>query len=110
MTTEATAPPGMAATKQAENLRAAQNDIRHIFVWLRVQVVVMLLILGGFGWMDARIVRLEDKIDSRLFRMEEKVDDVEEKVNQLSDKVGDLDDRLDRLEGKIDRLLREREQ
>ena len=64
--------------QMAVELREAQVDIRYMRKWMYALSACMVLMLGGFGWMDARMNarmdRMEHRMDVRMDRLDVKFD------------------------------------
>ncbi len=53
---------------------------------------------------NARITRLEQRMDARFAAQDAKIDRLDDKIDHLDDKIDRLDDKIDRLDDKIDAI------
>ena len=55
-------------TQIIADLREVQVEMRYMRKWLYALTACMVLMLGGFGWMDAKFDRVNERLD-RLYEL-----------------------------------------
>ena len=85
-------------TQIIADLREVQTDIRYLRRWMYALSACMVLVLGGFGWMEFRLDRLENRMNVRMDRIEVQI---HSRMDRLEDNV---DVKFERVHERLDRM------
>ena len=76
-------------TQIVADLNGVKVEMRYMRRWMYALTACMVLMLGGFGWMEFRLHRLEDQMNVKFAA-------VDVKFTAVDDKFGRLNERFDR--------------